>query len=64
MRKITHKEFQNLKEGDIVFVKCGDDIFESEVTQAPFYNYDADEPDWELETTNGFCDEYSLYVKK
>jgi hypothetical protein len=64
IRDITFDEFQNLKVGDIVFVKCGDDILESKVIQKPFYNYDADEPGWELETTNCFCDFYSLYVKK
>ena len=62
IRKITHNEFNNLKSGDIVFVKCGDLTFQSTVVQPPFYNYDSDEPDWEVETTNGFCDEYSLYI--
>lgn len=64
IRDITFDEFQNLKVGDIVFVKCGEDILESEVIQTPFYNYDADETGWEVETTNGFCDHYSLYVKQ
>ena len=64
IRDITHEEFRNLKVGDIVFVKYGNNILESKVTQEPFYNYDADEPGWEVETTNCFCDEYSLFIKK
>ena len=63
MRKITHREFQELKIGDVVFLKCGDDIYKSEITRKPFYNSDADEPDWEVETTNGFADEFSLYIE-
>lgn len=62
IREITHKEFNNLKSGDIVFVKCSGHTFQSTVVRPPFYNYDVDEPDWEVETTNGYCDEYSLYV--
>ena len=62
LMKITHDEFCNLKPGDIVWVRCGRRMYESEVLRAPFYNEDADEPDWEVETNNGFCDEYSLYI--
>ena len=62
IKKITHDEFHNLKPGDIVFGKCGKHTFQCEVIQAPFYNYDADKPDWEVETTNGFYDEYSIYI--
>lgn len=64
IREITYKEFENLKAGDIVFVKCSGHTFMSTVIRPPFYNHDADEPDWEVETTNGFCDRYSLFVKK
>lgn len=64
IRAITHEEFCNLKVGDTVFVKCGGHTFQSKITQAPCYNSDADEPDWEVETTNGFCDECSLYVRE
>ena len=31
------------------------------VVQSLFWNSDADEPDWEVETTNGFVDVYSIY---
>lgn len=62
IREITNEEFHNLKVGDIVFVKCCGEVFESKVVGKPFYNSDADEPDWEVETNNGFCDMYSLFV--
>lgn len=62
MRAITYKEFYNLRAGDTVFVACGDTFYKSKVVRAPFYNADADDPDWEVETNNGFCDQYSLYI--
>jgi hypothetical protein len=34
------------------------------VVQPLFWNSDADEPDWEVETTNGFVDIYSIYEVK
>ena len=61
MRMLTLTEFHNLKKGDKVFVLIHDTLVESEVMNKPFYNSDADEPDWEVETSNGFCDMYSLY---
>lgn len=62
LRRITHREFENLKSGDAVFIKFGDNMYQAEVLGKPFYNSDADEPDWEVETDNGFCDEASLYI--
>lgn len=62
IKKITHEQFMNLKTGDEVFVKCYGHTFKSMVITPTFYNYDSDEPEWEVETTNGYCDEYSLYV--
>lgn len=61
IRKITHEEFMNLKHGDIVFI-CLDHTYQCTVTRPAFYNYDADVPDWEVETTNGYHGEHSLYV--
>ena len=29
----------------------------------PIWNSDADEPDWEVETTNGWSDMYSFYIR-
>lgn len=61
MRMLTLTEFHNLKKGDKVFVRIYDTLAESEVMNEPFYNSDTDEPDWEVETSNGFCYIYSLY---
>lgn len=61
MRMLTLTEFHALKEGDKAFVRIHDTLVESEIINKPFYNSDADEPDWEVETSNGFCDMYSLY---
>ena len=60
MRQLTRDEFQNLKKGDSVYVSCEGDLFKSCVISPPFFNADADEPGWEVETTNGYCDQYSL----
>ena len=60
LKKITN--FFDLSVGDTVWVKCGGRFYRSKVTQAPFWNSDADEPDWEVATTNGFCDRDSIYV--
>ena len=62
LMRITHEEFCNLNVGDIVWIRCGRKMYKSKVLRKPFYNVDADEPDWEVETDNGFCDEYSLYI--
>lgn len=61
IRKITHEEFMNLKNGDIVFIRL-DYTYRAIVTRPVFYNYDADYPGWEVETTNGYYDKHSLYV--
>lgn len=63
IKMIDWKDFLELKKGDIVYVVVGDRVCKSKVVRSPFYNADADEPDWEVETNNGFCDVYSLYVK-
>ena len=62
IKEIEWKDFLNLKENDIVYVVVEDKVYKSRVVRKPFYNADADEPDWEVETTNGFCDVYSLCV--
>lgn len=49
MVRITHEEFCNLRPGDVVFVKCGKRMYKSKVLEKPFYNADADKPDWEVE---------------
>jgi hypothetical protein len=63
LRSITEEEFHNLKQGDIIYLKINSHTFQGRVINKPFWNSDADEPDWEVETTNGFSDMYSLYVQ-
>ena len=61
-RPITYKEFFKLPVGQKILVSCGGRLCESEIIRGAFYNYDADEPDYEIETNNGFCDWESVYV--
>lgn len=61
-RDITHEEFLALKAGDAVYLQVGAAIYESKVIGEPYYNSDADEPDWEVETTKCTCDQHSLLV--
>ena len=35
-------------------------VFPVVVTEAPFFNYDSSDPDWEVVTNEGFFDLYSL----
>lgn len=62
VRKITHEEFINLRVGDIVFVDYCGHAYKSKIIRSTFCNYDSDEPDFEVETTNGFCDKQSLFA--
>lgn len=59
--RITEREFHSLTPGDTVYVKSGSSYLQAEVVDRPYYNEDANEPDWEVETTHGSCDQYSLY---
>lgn len=63
LRMINEDEFHKLNVGDIVYIKAGGHTFESKVLSKPIWNSDADEPDWEVETDNGWSDMYSLYVR-
>ena len=60
---ISFNDFFALDKGDTVFIKVCDELLESKVLGKPFWNSDADDPDWEIETSNGFSDMYSLLVK-
>lgn len=66
-RRLTWNEIKQLKAGDKVAICTYMDSssrgsFVSATVVGPlFWNYDADEPDWELETTNGFVDIHSVY---
>lgn len=48
------KEFQKLKAGDVVVYMVGLKKRRTVCTGNAFYNNDADEPGWEVETENGF----------
>ena len=63
LRMITEEEFHKLKVGDIVYIKVSGHTFQSKVLNKPIWNSDADEPDLEVETTNGWSDMYSLYIR-
>lgn len=56
MRYIGYNKrgFQKLKAGDIVVYMVGLKKRRTVCTGSAFYNNDADEPDWEVETENGF----------
>lgn len=65
LKMISNKDFHKLQQGDTVYVKCGDnEFYRSEVIRSPFFNFNADEPNWEIETDNCFCDEFSVYVEE
>lgn len=56
MRYIGYNErgFQKLKAGDVVVYEIGLKKRRTVCTGNAFYNNDADEPGWEVETENGF----------
>lgn len=80
MRFYTNKfSFRQMERSEIRELEVGDEIaicinnnppktmkfIMATVVRPMFWNSDADEPDWEVETTNGFVDLYSIYeVKK
>lgn len=61
--EITEEEYHQLKAGDIVYLYVSAEYHESTVLAAPFWNCDADEPDWEVLTSNGYADRSSLRKK-
>ncbi|MBQ7818572.1 MAG: hypothetical protein IJ341_02625 [Bacteroidales bacterium] len=63
-QRLTVIEVDDLKENDTVFVRIGDEMYESKVIRPLFLNTDSDEQEWEVETTNGFSDVDSLYKLK
>lgn len=65
-RRMEFNEIKELEVGDKVCIGIEDipnkiEFISAEVVQSLFWNSDADEPDWEVETTNGFVDIYSIY---
>lgn len=58
---LTIAEFRNLKEGDSVIVNIGGNYLPAVVEDYPFYNSDADEPEWEIQLDYGFVSIDSVY---
>ena len=69
-RRLEFSEVKALEVGDEVAICIFMDppriarFIGARVVRPMFWNSDADEPDWEIETTNGFVDVYSLYEVK
>lgn len=67
IRRLDFEEIKDLKPGDkVVVCTCFDPthkmVLENATVVRPlFWNSDADEPCYEIETTNGFFDIYSFY---
>lgn len=65
-RRMEFTEIKELEVGDKIYIGITDipnkmEFMSATVVQPLFWNYDADEPDWEVETTNGYVDVYSIY---
>lgn len=64
---LSFEEAKALKVGDKVKIGIREGVggsmvyYDATVVRPLFWNSDADEPDWEVETTNGFVDVYSMY---
>ena len=63
-RELTRPEFERLREGHKVYVHFGPQYYQSTVTGEPFLNMDTEDPDWEVEASNGFSDLGSLYFEE
>lgn len=57
-------DFQKIKAGDKIYCQIDTRITEETATGDAFYNYDADEPGWEIETANGFFCWDSVYTTR
>lgn len=68
-RRMEFHEIKELEVGDEIHIGIEDfpnkvEFVKVEVIQPLFWNSNANEPDWEVETTNGFVDVYSIYEVK
>lgn len=65
--QMTFEEVKALKAGDEIAIGLNREplgsieFIKAKVVRPLFWNSDADEPDWELETNNGFVDAYSVW---
>lgn len=63
-RRMEYPEVKELEIGDKIAICIYNDVPKfvcATVVRPMFWNSDADNPDWEVETTNGFVDIYSIY---
>ena len=65
-RRMEFTEIKELEVGDKIYIGIADipnkmEFMSATVVQPLFWNCDADEPGWEVETTNGYVDVYSIY---
>lgn len=66
-RRMEFSEIKELEVGDKIAICVYMNIpnkakfIKATVVSPLFWNSDADEPDWEVETDNGFVDIYSIY---
>lgn len=69
-RQMEFSEIKELEVGDKIAICVYMDFpnnatfVNATVVRPMFWNSDADEPDWEVETDNGFVDVYSIYEIK
>ena len=69
-RRMEFSEIKELEIGDEIAICVYMDIpnkaefISATVVRPMFWNNNADEPCWEIETTNGFTDIYSIYEVK
>jgi hypothetical protein len=69
-RQMEYAEIKELEVGDKIGICVYMDLpnkaefVDATVIQPLFWNSDADEPDWEIETTIGFVDIHSVYEIK
>lgn len=61
-RRMEFSEIKKLKVGDEIAIRIDRSFFGTTVVGPLFWNSDADEPDWEVETDDGFVDVYSIYT--
>ena len=66
VRRMEFTEIKELEIGDEIYIGIEDipnkiEFVKAIVVQPLFWNSDADEPDWEVETNNGYVDVYSIY---
>ena len=69
-RRMEYSEIKQLEIGDKIAICIHMDIpnkakfIEATVVRPMFWNSDADEPGWEIETDSCFTDIYSIYEMK